>query len=231
MTKRMLDRNAIKYIVIIAMTIDHIAWGFVDQTNPILGGIMHLFGRLTGPTMAYFLAEGYHFTSSRDRYQFRLFLFALISWVPFDLFEFGTVTLKQSVIYTLFLGFTAMRVWDCVKLNRPVRWILIVLLTIASMPGDWPVMDVLAPLFLHIFRYDRMRRRVALTLVYLWFPVLQVLQNPMTGWFQFGIVLVPLLLAGFYNGKPGKKSAFNKWFFYIYYPAHLLVLAALRWCA
>ena len=53
-----LNRNQIKYIVIIAMLIDHIAWGFVDAKIPLLGGAMHFIGRLTGPTMAYFVGEG-----------------------------------------------------------------------------------------------------------------------------------------------------------------------------
>ena len=40
--KGCLNRNQIKYIVIIAMLIDHIAWAFVDAKNPLLGGAMHL---------------------------------------------------------------------------------------------------------------------------------------------------------------------------------------------
>ncbi|MBO4407961.1 MAG: hypothetical protein J5786_01650 [Clostridiales bacterium] len=32
-----------------------------------------------------------------------------------------------------------------------------------------------------------------------------------------------------YNGKGGSKSSFNKWFFYIYFPAHMLILALIKW--
>lgn len=74
-----LNRNQIKYIVIIAMLIDHIAWGFVDDINPFLGSCMHFVGRLTGPTMAYFVGEGYSYTKDVGKYQKRLALFALIS--------------------------------------------------------------------------------------------------------------------------------------------------------
>lgn len=52
-----LNRNQIKYIVILAMLIDHIAWAFVPLAS-WQGQIMHMIGRLTGPTMAYFIAEG-----------------------------------------------------------------------------------------------------------------------------------------------------------------------------
>ena len=56
--KGILNRNQIKYIAIIAMIIDHIAWAFVPITS-VLGQVMHVIGRLTGPTMAFMIAEGH----------------------------------------------------------------------------------------------------------------------------------------------------------------------------
>ena len=58
MERLSMNRNQIKYLVIFAMLIDHIAWAWVPTASP-LGQVMHFFGRLTGPTMAYFVAEGY----------------------------------------------------------------------------------------------------------------------------------------------------------------------------
>ncbi|MBQ0002904.1 MAG: hypothetical protein KBT21_05145 [Treponema sp.] len=52
--------------------------------------------------------------------------------------------------------------------------------------------------------------------------------NPKINIFRLGILLVPLFLEFFYNGLHGKKSAFNKWFFYIFYPGHLLLLALIK---
>ena len=46
-----LNRNQIKYLAIIAMLIDHLAWKMFD-TASLVGQIMHFIGRLTGPTMA-----------------------------------------------------------------------------------------------------------------------------------------------------------------------------------
>ena len=53
-----LNRNQIKYLAILAMLIDHLAWKMFD-TASLVGQIMHFIGRLTGPTMAVMVAEGY----------------------------------------------------------------------------------------------------------------------------------------------------------------------------
>ena len=75
---RRLNRNELKYLAMAAMLIDHIAWAFVPL-NSMPGQLMHFVGRLTGPTMAFFLAEGYIHTRDRKKYGLRLGLFALIS--------------------------------------------------------------------------------------------------------------------------------------------------------
>ena len=76
-----LNRTQLKYIAIIAMVIDHTAWGFVEFMTP-LGITMHLIGRLTMPIMCFFIAEGYYHTHSRRKYLERLLLGAVISHVP-----------------------------------------------------------------------------------------------------------------------------------------------------
>jgi len=62
-----LNRNQLKYIVIVAMLIDHIAWGFVYMDS-VLGQVMHFIGRLTGPTMVYFIVEGYLHTRNVKKF-------------------------------------------------------------------------------------------------------------------------------------------------------------------
>ena len=106
-----LNRNELKYLVIIAMLIDHIAWAFVP-TASLLGQIMHIIGRLTGPTMAYMLADGYYYTRSVEKYACRLGIFALLSWIPFSYFELGHIGLQFGVIYTLLLSLLAIWLWD-----------------------------------------------------------------------------------------------------------------------
>ncbi|MBO5237666.1 MAG: hypothetical protein J6B50_02665 [Lachnospiraceae bacterium] len=46
--------------------------------------------------------------------------------------------------------------------------------------------------------------------------------------YQLGVFLVPFLLKGFYNGAGGSRKPVHKWFFYVFYPAHLLLLELLK---
>ena len=66
-----MNRNQLKYLVIIAMLIDHIAWVFIPMAS-VLGQIMHFIGRLTAPTMVYFISEGYYYTHNIKKYALRL---------------------------------------------------------------------------------------------------------------------------------------------------------------
>lgn len=239
-----LNRNQIKYLVIVAMLIDHIAWAFVPMST-ILGQIMHFIGRLTGPAMAYFVGEGYRYTRNAGKYQRRLALFALISWVPFVWFEYGELPLSyvqgeitfhpvQSVIFTLFLGLTAIRLWESSRMSKPVRVIGVILLCLVSCIGDWAFMDVLGCLFVHVYR-DRPRAKwTAFGITFLAPQLLVIAAGCVSGtpvmWFQIGVALAPLMLRFLYNGEGGSRNPVHKWFFYIFYPAHLLALGFLRWC-
>ena len=126
-TKGFLNRNQLKYLVIAAMLIDHIAWAFVP-TASLLGQVMHIIGRLTGPTMAYMLAEGYRYTRSVKKYAMRLGIFAVISWLPFSYFESGGIRPAFGVIYTLFLSLLAIWFWDKAKYSVSVKWLAVLLL-------------------------------------------------------------------------------------------------------
>ena len=137
-----LNRNELKYLVIIAMLIDHIAWAFVP-TASLLGQIMHIIGRLTGPTMAYMLADGYYYTRSVKKYACRLGIFALLSWIPFSYFELGHIGLQFGVIYTLLLSLLAIWLWDKGRCPQPVKVLGIIGLCILSLFGDWAIFDIL----------------------------------------------------------------------------------------
>ncbi|MBR6380212.1 MAG: hypothetical protein IKS07_00870 [Lachnospiraceae bacterium] len=227
--KPFINRNALKYIAIVAMLIDHIGWTFV-ATNSVLGQVMHFVGRLTGPIMAYMLYEGYLHTRSVKKYALRLGIFALISWVPYSLHEFGSWPGPNlGVIWTLFLALLVLWMWDKAEFKKGTKVFLVVLACILSLFGDWPIFDILWPLLLFIHRDDPKTGWRKFTIVIIaevaLFAVMDILAGDYTGWlFQLGAFLVPPIIRFLYNGEPGSKNAFHKWFFYVFYPLHLLIL-------
>ena len=69
------------------MLIDHICY-FYPPDNPIVI-FFNFISRLTAPTMALFIAEGYYFTRDVHKYMERLLIFAVISYIPYVLFYVG----------------------------------------------------------------------------------------------------------------------------------------------
>lgn len=239
MKRPSLNQNQLKYLAVIAMTIDHIAWAFVP-TASALGQVMHFIGRLTAPTMAYFIVEGYLHTRSVRRYALRLAVFALLSWPAFTLFDYQLLPVINihgqwiviplfGVIYTLLLSLLAVWLWDTKKSPLPLRVLGILVLIALSKFGDWSYWMVLFTLCFFIGRDHPRGKWIAYTVIALGSVAhMMILDSPMRELFQLGVLLAPPVIGGCYNGEAGSRKPLHKWFFYLYYPAHLLALAALQ---
>ena len=96
-----LTRDAIKYLAIFTMLLNHIANVLLPE-NTILWEVFIDIGYFTAITMCYFLVEGFYYTHSRRKYGERLLIFAGISQVPY-MMAFGNSQL--NMIFTLFICF------------------------------------------------------------------------------------------------------------------------------
>ena len=224
--------DLLKLIAVIAMVIDHIAWAFVPFGSPA-GQAMHIIGRLTAPIMCFMVAQGYYKTRNVKKYAQRLGIFALISHFPYVFFESGEFQIihQTSVMYPLFLGVVALIIRDSPKYKTAVKNMIILLICLAAMLGDW---GSLAVIWIMIFaekqsRTEQIKHFCIANIIYI---ILDILLSSVSGqWyhdlFQLGVFLaVPLLFK--YNGvRKGGKA--YKWFFYVFYPAHLLLLAVIKY--
>lgn len=127
--------STIKLIAIIAMLIDHTAAVILERIMMREGYMlvmsntdlmpawiadhkllyisyisMRLIGRFGFPIFCFLLVEGFLHTHNRIKYALRLFVFALVSEIPFDFAFRGKwlYTGYQNVFFTLFLGLLAM---------------------------------------------------------------------------------------------------------------------------
>lgn len=244
----------LKIIAVIAMTIDHTAkiigqmglmMIFPQVSQSMSYSIMQMMdwiGRIAFPLYAFLIAEGASRTRSMPRYIGRLTLFAVLS-EPFFYFAFHRPepTLAgllenlsrlnlTNVFFTLALG--AAAIYVCRKLEESAGkkrlWILPVCLIFAFaaeyIDADYGMAGVLLIVGLYLAK-SKGKKCVVIAVWALWLYVISYgfyasRFNVMEGLFA-ALACVPVWL---YNGKRGKPV---KWCFYIYYPAHLLILTCL----
>lgn len=203
-----LDSFQLKCIAIVSMALDHT--GAVLYPSQIW---LRCLGRIAFPIFCFLIVEGFFHTHDVRRYMGRLGVFALISEIPYDL-AFRGVPLKyahQNVFFTLLIGIGMM-----VLLERNREWpvkavILLLAMWLAVLiRSDYNFRGVLLIFVFYIFHESRW---LAVTAGGFWNFLYQgVIQ-------KYGVLSVlPLAL---YNGERGRKM---KYFFYIFYPAHLLLL-------
>lgn len=233
---QILNRDTIKYIAMFTMLLNHVAHMFLPSGSIGTELLMDI-GYFTAPTMCYFIVEGYEYTRSKKKYGLRLLLFAVVSQVPFTLaFEFGNL----NMIFTLLCCFLILVVMD--KVANPIfRMLLVMLLMFATVLGDWPLF---APIFTILFHNNRGNRKKLISsygITGILFVFITIQSNLMRAEYTvteavlfgmlsgIGIIMSAVVILFLYNGKRAERGrSFSKWFFYIFYPGHLILLYVIR---
>lgn len=235
-----LDRDTIKYIAMAAMLVNHIGTIFLAP-GTLLYELFLDIGYFTAPVMCYFLVEGYRLTHSRKLYGRRLFVFAVLSELPFCLaFSHGAEVyfVAMNMIFTLFLCFLLLEVLE----KEPkgfARGLLVALLILASTVSDWAI---LAPVYTMLFYkagQDREKQKKAFFWAAALFGAFGLAGSP--EWYSglqrllyalgcmSGVAAAGVCIVCFYNGRRAQRGQrFSKWFFYLFYPVHLLLLGIIR---
>ena len=221
-----LSREGLKLVACITMLMDHMGiWLF-----PSVG--LRLVGRIAFPLYCFMLAEGVEHTRNPRKYGLRLLLVLILSEIPFDLVVFGRMTLAhQSVMVTLLLGFLMLELGK--KTDNYLLKILIgipFILLAEIFRTDYGGHGVLLILLLSLAR-GMEHEGAATALVLLGVSLsMNSIPVPVLG-FRIPIevfsilAMVPLSL---YSGRPVTRSKALQWAFTLFYPAHLALLALIR---
>ena len=232
-----LNANQLKMIAILAMTADHlISVIFPDYPKDWWILTIHIFGRLTAPIMWFFIAEGYTHTRNLKKYAGRLFGFAFLSHFAYN-FAFGipflpfqtSVFNQTSVIWSLAWGLVALAVLDNPGLKDWHKTLILLGICLLTFCSDWSCIAVMAIVAIGKNRGNFKKQMtgmfvwtIAYAAVYFFFidKVYGVIQ-------LFTVLTIPLLKR--YNGTRGNWKGM-KWFFYLYYPIHLIIIGVFRLC-
>ena len=230
--RKTLTANNLKIIAAGIMFFDHFVSVFIPH-NELLSLIFRLFGRAAAPVFCYFIAEGYHYTSNIKKYIGRLLVLAVVSHLPYIL-SFGyTMFQATSVVWPLALGLIALAVCKNGRINVIIKLAVVLVCCAVSYTANWFFVAVLWILVFAMFHGNFKRQIAGFCVVGAAIYMPMILRNygffheRFPQWFQFGIFLAVPLLA-MYNGKSGSKTRFMSWFFYVFYPAHLILLYLLK---
>lgn len=237
-----LNRDCIKLAAIITMTLNHIAQALLPSGS-VLSQSWISIGHFTAITMIWFLVEGFDYTHDRAAYGKRLLLFGILSQVPFRLAMTEGDKIIESgdfnMILSLFLCFCLLTVLDSPRLTSE-KVILTIVIFAASSWCDW---FWLAPLYTLLFyraRRGKIRWRTAWLTALCAFPAYGIIVSVILRTFLSSALLsaagtlcaqtaAMLVIRLCYNGKRAASCRpFLKWFFYWYYPLHLLVIGLFR---
>ncbi|MEG1596178.1 MAG: TraX family protein [Lachnospiraceae bacterium] len=200
----------LKIIAIFAMVLDHCGAILFPQIV-----ILRYLGRLAFPIFCFLLVEGFVHTHNVRAYEVRLFLFALLSELPFDLAFYQTFFYweHQNVFFTLFLGLLLL---DCLTYCKKewIQFLMIIgILAVAiGIKCDYDAMGILFILIFYFMRKNKAKKLLlfsAANFIGCGFQPQQAAAS---------LSIIPLWL---YNGKKGPSMT---WFFYLFYPLHLLIL-------
>ncbi|MHB1152265.1 MAG: TraX family protein [Eubacteriales bacterium] len=223
-----LTSNTLKIIAIILMFTDHLAAGFIPHESTV-GVLLRIPGRIVAPIMCFFIAEGFFYTSNLKKYIWRLFIFSLISHIPYILYFDYAWWEATGVIWGLLLGLIALAATKSDQFTIWKKLLIIALCSLFSIIADWNYVSVLWIVSFGVFKGQHKKQMISFILIGFVFHIIPSLVN--FGWwhiYQLGIILtIPLLTL--YKGNRGKRLKIIKWGFYIFYPLHLILLYILRY--
>jgi hypothetical protein len=193
------------------MTIDHLGAALFPEHM-----FLRVIGRLSFPLFCYLLVLGMEGTRNAKNYVARLFIFALISQIPFYL-ALGYEPFEAfNIFFTLSFGLAS--------LLKPLL-IFPSLLISEFLNFDYGAYGILLIAFMRILRGNMRNGIFAIVLLNIIYPPLFDIK-------MFSLLTLPIILlhmGGYLNMERGDKgntgySAWRKYFFYIYYPLHLTVI-------
>lgn len=216
-----LDTDFLKIIAIISMTVDHVGSAFFPQ-YPVFRWI----GRLAFPIFCYCMTVGMLYTRDIKKYLIRLAVFAFLSQpvyvLAFNADRFWEEFTSLNIFFTLFVSLLGL--WSF----REKKWWLFAAAVLALMciNFDYAATGLILMLIFYLCRNKPWLGAALYVLSYL--PALNCYpDDPLAltiGGHAIGFEIFCILAAPLIFLNTNTKIKISKWFFYAFYPLHLLAI-------
>lgn len=214
-------RELLKWIAILTMTVDHVGAVLYPDLH-----VLRYVGRLSFPLFAYLLMLGMESTRNTRNYFIRLFVFALVSQVPFILATGREPFESLNIFFTLSAGLLFIY-----GVKRNSIFAVVPLLASLLLPFDYSVYGIAIIGCMYILKENTTFGTASLLLLNALFLVpfnSQVLS----------VAVIPLIILHKNGSLTRKKEiqgdyglpVWRKYFFYVYYPLHLCILYWIKLC-
>ena len=234
---RFLNSNSLKMIAAITMLIDHIGVIFFPESL-----VLRAIGRISFPIFAFMISEGARYTKNRLKYILAVGILGVICQIPmiilFNDFHWNvlvTLTLSLGLIYLLNWFKESLFDKECGILVKSLSLALFIIAAFSlyfsethlsfncayGFYGCMASVFASAPSLNKTDAPDWLKRLdcIPVRVLCMLFPLLIYSHISFKLQYCSIIAVIPLLL---YSGKKGKANM--KHFFYIFYPAHLVIL-------
>lgn len=242
---KLLNGNTLKIIATVAMLIDHIGYYLLPQFT-----FLRIIGRLAFPIFAFLIAEGARYTKNRLKY---IGIMAGVG-IAFQavLYPINRSLGGMNILLTFTLSLVVIFAFDIFKIklfDKESSWlskglhfllfalasvfVIIVTMKIKGVGVEYGFFGCLVAIFASapslnrtdapewLKKLDNLYVRLGCMCIPLF--VLCFTRSWKVQWFCF-LALIPLAL---YSEKRGEKKM--KYFFYIFYPTHMLLLILLNY--
>jgi hypothetical protein len=214
-------RELLKWIAIVTMTVDHVGAILYPELE-----VLRFIGRFSFPLFAYLLVLGAENTRNIRNYFLRLFIFALISQVPFFLaLDYGPFD-SFNIFFTLSAGLMFIHFF-----KKNSLFALVPVFISLVLPFDYGIYGIAVIGCMYMLRANTKFGVVSLILINTLFLVPFSIQF-------LSILAIPLVVLhnrgslNIASGIPERLSSplWRKYFFYVYYPLHLTLLYIIHTC-
>jgi len=196
-------------------------------------------GRLSFPIFCYLLVCGFYKTSNRKKYFLRLFIFAIISEIFFDLvFNSSFIyTNSQNVLWSFCISFFMMHIIEKLKYKfiYIVPFIIFIFCFIAYyLKVDYSWYGILIVLLFYISYNNKIYFRYILQFVGMIIINCVLFKGTLVDYggivlYTQPFALLSLFFIWSFNGKKGYSNVYIKYFNYCFYPLHLFLLYILKY--